>query len=259
MDCRNSCEFNRSLSQALGSDTRRELPDNYSVESTRITFPLADLASTLSGSIYLCVLIGHMSILNIFRIPVLMLRPLAGVVLITLSVSCASLLHGPAGTPDDIQYAQRLWSVLEQEHMVGNNAKALTPFIGAARPHGWVLELESRMVRVGNHSGFVVVKKNYQGKHLAVADVERDRAKYLDSISIMFQRAAGYDPENKDWFWVQYQPDGQLFTMRKMGMKIAMAGKIMKGSSPDKNRGCIYCHSSAGGGDYIFYPEITIP
>jgi hypothetical protein len=115
------------------------------------------------------------------------------------------------------------------------------------------------MVRVNDHNGFAIVKKNYQGNHLSVADVEKDRARLLSSISVMFQREAGYDPENKNWFWVQYQPGGQLFTMRKMGMKIAMAGKLMKGTSPDKNRGCIYCHSSAGGGDYIFYPDISIP
>jgi len=174
-------------------------------------------------------------------------------------VSCARLPHIPVGTPDDIKYAQRLWSVLEQEHMVGKYAKVLTPFIGAARPHGWVLEVESRMVQVDAHSGFVVVKKNYQGNHLSVADVERDRAKYLNSISVMFQRAAGYDSDNKDWFWVQYLPDGRLATVRKMGMEIAMAGTMIKGATPDKSRGCIYCHRSAGGGDYIFYPNITIP
>lgn len=204
-------------------------------------------------------MIRRMTMLGAFRRPVPLPQTLAGALLITLSVSCAQLLHSPAGTPDDIQYAQRLWSVLEQEHMAGNRAKALTPFIGAARPHGWVLEVESRMVRVGDHSGFVVVKKNYQGRDISVADVERDRAKYLASISVMFQREAGYDPENQDWFWVQYQPDGRLDTMRKMGMEIAMAGRMMKGATPDKSSGCIYCHSSAGGGDYIFYPDITVP
>ncbi|WP_132971569.1 cytochrome P460 family protein [Thiogranum longum] len=138
-------------------------------------------------------------------------------------------------------------------------AKVLKPFIGAARPHGWVLEVDSGMVEVAGHRGFVVVKKNYEGSHISVADVEKDRAKYLVSISVMFKREAGYDPEDKDWFWAQYQPDGKLVVMRKMGMKVAMAGRLMKGSTPDKNRGCIYCHSSAGGGDYIFYPDITVP
>jgi len=191
--------------------------------------------------------------------PALLLLSLAGVILIVSVASCVGPMSDHVGTPDDIQYAARLWSVLEREQMVGTHAKTLKPFIGAARPHGWVLEVESGTVRLGNHSGFVVVKKNYRGDHISVADVERNRAKYLNSISVMFKREAGYDPEDKNWFWVQYKPDGQLFSMRKMGMKIAMAGKIMKGASPDKNKGCIYCHSSAGGGDYIFYPDITLP
>jgi len=42
-------------------------------------------------------------------------------------------------------------------------------------------------------------------------------------------------------------------------MEIAIAGTMIKGATPDKSRGCIYCHRSAGGGDYIFYPNITIP
>lgn len=200
-----------------------------------------------------------MSMDKISRKPVLLWRSIAGVILITLVISCSGLMHSPAGTADDVEYAQRLWSVLEQEHMVGKQATALKPFIGAARPHGWVLEIDSGTVRVGNHSGFVVVKKNYRGSHIRVVDVERDRAKYLDSISVMYKREPGYDPENRDWFWVQYQPGGQLVVMRKMGMNIAMAGRVMKGATPDKNRGCIYCHSSAGGGDYIFYPDITPP
>ncbi len=143
--------------------------------------------------------------------------------------------------------------------MVGRQAKALKPFIGAARPHGWVLEVDSGTVDVSGHVGFVVVKKNYKGSHISVADVERDRAKYLDSISVMFRREAGYDMDNQNWFWAQYRPDGRLAVMRKMGMKVAMAGRMMKGATPDENRGCIYCHSSAGGGDYIFYPDITAP
>jgi len=191
--------------------------------------------------------------------PVALLRLIAGATLITLIVACASLLHRPAGTPQDVDYARQLWSVLEQQHMVGRQARLLPPFIGAARPHGWILEVDSAVVKVKGHSGFVIVKKNYRGKQLSVAEVEKDRARYLDSISVMYKREAGYDSEDKDWFWAQYQPDGQLAVMHKMGMRMAMAGKMMKGVTPDKNRGCIYCHSSAGGGDYIFYPEITLP
>jgi len=194
-----------------------------------------------------------------FHKPARPLQLYAGVTLLVLLASCNMMLNKPAGSPDDVRYARQLWSVLEKEHMAGKDARELIPFIGAARPHGWVLEVDSKIIQLGEHAGFVVVKKNYRGDSITVADVERDRAKYLESISVMFQRAAGYDPENQNWFWVQYHPDGQLFTMRKMGMNIDMAGRLVKGDSPDENRGCIYCHRSAGGGDYIFYPDIIIP
>ena len=183
----------------------------------------------------------------------------AGLSLITLLTACAALFKGPAGTPADIEYSRRLWSVLEQEHMVGERARPLKPFIGAARPHGWILEVDSRTIQVGAQRGFVVVKKNYRGDHLTVDAVEKNRARYLDSISVMFQREAGYDPDNQNWFWVQYKPDGRLFSMRRMGMEIAMAGRLIKGAAPEQSRGCIDCHSSAGGGDYIFYPDIVPP
>jgi len=176
-----------------------------------------------------------------------------------LLTACASLFQLPAGTPADIDDARHLWSVLEQEHMAGEHAEPLTPFIGAARPHGWVLEVDSRTIRVDGRSGFVVVKKNYNGDNLGIADVERDRRRYLDSVSVMFKREPGYDPDNQDWFCPQYRPAARLFSMHRMGMEIAMAGRLMKGATADRNRGCIYCHSSAGGGDYIFYPEITPP
>ncbi|HED16823.1 MAG TPA: hypothetical protein ENI64_08450 [Gammaproteobacteria bacterium] len=187
------------------------------------------------------------------------LRLLASIVLATLLIACESMLHSQAGTPDDVQYAQHLWAALQQGRMVGKHAKKLKPFIGAARPHGWVLEIVSGMARVGDYRGFVIVKKNYQGDNLRVSDVEKDRTRFLESISVMFQREKGYDPDNKNWFWAQYQPNGKLVTRYMMGLEIAMAGRIMKGTTQDNNRGCIYCHRSAGGDDYIFYPEIIIP
>ena len=172
---------------------------------------------------------------------------------------CTPIFHPVVGTADDVGYAQLLWSALSRARMVGKHASHEQPFIGAAQPHGWVLELHTGRLPVAGHTGFVIVKHNYHGKAIRVEDVERDRARYLASISVMYQREAGYDPDNKDWFWVQYTADGELASMTKMGMKIVMAGRLIKGASRSKNRGCLYCHSSAGGGDYVFYPEIVVP
>ena len=38
-----------------------------------------------------------------------------------------------------------------------------------------------------------------------------------------------------------------------------LAGRVAKGETRDETKGCLFCHSSAGGGDYIFYPQIKLP
>jgi len=75
----------------------------------------------------------------------------------------------------------------------------------------------------------------------------------------MYQRESGYDTDNQDWFWAKYNPDGSLYQKKVEGKIMQMAGRIWKGKTMEQNRGCLYCHASAGGGDYIFYPEIELP
>jgi hypothetical protein len=63
---------------------------------------------------------------------------------------------------------------------------------------------------------------------------------HFDSVTVMFEREEGYDPENDNWFWAKYgfagsldeTPDGEQ-----------MAGRVA---------GCIGCHQEAEGGDYLF-------
>jgi len=163
------------------------------------------------------------------------------------------------GTNEDINYAETIWSAMEVERLVGENVVKLKPFFGGAKPHGMVLELVYKNIRVNNHDGFIVVKKNYDGKGVTVESVKNNRAKYLSSITVMYQRESGYDKDNRNWFWAKYAPDGGLFQKKINGKAIQMAGRIWKGQTIDQNKGCLYCHRSAGGGDYIFYPEIKIP
>ncbi|MCP4297236.1 MAG: hypothetical protein GY786_16665 [Proteobacteria bacterium] len=163
------------------------------------------------------------------------------------------------GSFDDTKFAGLLWKTLEQERMVGENAIMLEPFFGGAKPHGMILEVSSRLVTVNGHAGFTVVKKNYNGADVTEARVERNRAKYLTSITVMFQRKKGYDPDNQNWFWSKYKPRGDLFTVEVSGQTKELAGRIVKGQSGSPNKGCLFCHASAGGGDYIFYPEIKNP
>ncbi len=165
----------------------------------------------------------------------------------------------PMGTAVDVAYAARLWQVMESERLVGANATLQKPFFGGAKPHGMILEIGYQDIRVDGHTGFVVVKKNYNGEGVSEATVAKDRARYLSSITVMFQREANYDEDNQNWFWVKYRPNGELFKKTIMGRQLPLAGRIFKGKTRDENGGCIYCHSSAGGGNYIFYREIPFP
>ena len=163
------------------------------------------------------------------------------------------------GTASDIDYANKLWQALIAGKIVGSEARPHEPFFGGAKPHGLILEVIHLIVLVGDHSGFVIVKKNYDGPGASVETVKQDRVRYLDSITVMYRREAGYDNDNQNWFWVKYRPDGTLFAKTLEGQTISLAGRLMKGETPRENRGCIYCHSSAGGGDYVFYPDILVP
>ncbi|MFQ6022807.1 MAG: hypothetical protein ACE5NW_08805 [Acidiferrobacterales bacterium] len=191
---------------------------------------------------------------------------LVATALLTLVITTASYQETPRangvklpmGSVEDVAYAEQLWLMMHSERLVGKNADRLKPFFGGARPHGMILELAYRNLSVGNHTGFIVIKKNYDGSDVSVANVEKNRAKYLSSITVMYQRELGYDEDNQNWFWVKYKPDGRLFKKEINGKDVALAGRILKGKTRDENGGCLYCHSSAGGGDYIFYPDIQV-
>jgi len=163
------------------------------------------------------------------------------------------------GTAADVAYAGRVWDALAAEKLVGPHSHPLRPFFGGAKPHGTILEVAYQDLTVAGHTGFVVVKRNYDGPGVSVDAVSRDRRRFLSSVTVMFRREKGYDPDNQDWFWVKYRPDGRLFERSTGRRKVAMAGRIVKGATPDTSGGCIYCHASAGGGDYVFYPEIRVP
>ncbi len=148
----------------------------------------------------------------------------------------------PFGNKNDITYARNLWNKLE---MMGFNSKASKLYVGSP-PHGKVREVIEGKID-GN---LIVLKRNYGGMGVSIDGVEVNRSKYLKAITVMAKRP-GYDPEDKDWFWVKYAPDGTIMKNPK-GMKLA--GKVAKGMSV----GCISCHSSAPGNDFLFIQDSEI-
>ena len=167
-------------------------------------------------------------------------------IVITIGLAGAiisSAVAAPFGGKDDVAYAGKLWSALESIHLVGSERFISTPYIGV-HPHGAVLDTIDGKVTVEGTTGVVIVKNNYGGPGVSKKSVAEDPAKYLKALTVMFKRK-GYDADNADWFWVKYNPKGEVLKNPK-GMKLA--GKVAKGSP----EGCIACHSAAPGGDGVY-------
>lgn len=164
---------------------------------------------------------------------------------VTLSVTATGVVaQAPFGDPDSLAYASSLWQALSQANMIGPNGIMSKPYKGQ-HPHGAVLDTIEGNLTVGGHAGRVIVKRNFGGPDVSEANVANDPAKYLGAVTVMFKREAGYDAENKDWFWAKFKPDGSL---DKNPKGVQLAGRVAKG----KPKGCIACHTAAPGGDLVF-------
>ncbi len=150
----------------------------------------------------------------------------------------------PFGSEFDVSYSQSLWKALVEEKLAGPNMIRSIPYEGM-EPHGVILEQLSTMISVEGYTGIVFVKNNYMGEGITRSKVVNDPNAYLKAITVMFKREKGYDPDNQNWFWVKYKPDGSLHVNPK-GM--LLAGRVAKGADV----GCIACHTDADGRDYLF-------
>ena len=164
------------------------------------------------------------------------------------SVATASLATGVAaqqfGNPEDRDYAGELWDVMVERDLAGDGAIQSFPYPGTD-PHGMMLETFYTEATIGGHTGALVVKRNYGPQGVTGDEVLSDRGEHLSTVTVMFRREPGYDPETKNWFYAKYLPDG---TLDQNPQGTALAGLVGK----DAEAGCIACHQGAGGGDYLF-------
>ncbi len=144
----------------------------------------------------------------------------------------------PFGTKEDVKYSERLWKALTNAKLAGEHAIASIPY--AAAVHKKVLITLDSTVRVGNHTGTVIIKKMFQGDDVTVESVANNPTKNLKFVAVMFQREKGFDTKNQDWFYIRYDAKGRP-TKNKKG--ILMVGRFPK---------CISCHQAAPGGNYIY-------
>lgn len=170
----------------------------------------------------------------------------AGVAALTIATGCAGTLSAapPFGGEEDVSYSQDLWTALGDANLAGDGAIQGTPYEGQ-HPHGAVLQTLAGTLTVNGHTGEVIVKRNYGGEDVSVSKVANDPGSFLASVTVMFRRAQGYDPDNADWFWAKYKPDGSLATNPK---DMKLAGRVAKGA----DKGCIACHTAAPGDDYVY-------
>lgn len=143
----------------------------------------------------------------------------------------------PFGTEADVERAARIWSEIE-------NYQSWSTYPGkggwrdGTSPHGRYLKYYVNSVAnqapAEPRDGYVIVKENYPEK----------RSDALGPITVM-KKVDGYDPDNADWFWVKFAPDGSVM---ESSQGTPLAGRVAKGA----RSGCISCHTSALGGDYLF-------
>ncbi|MBE0537810.1 MAG: cytochrome P460 family protein [Phycisphaerae bacterium] len=136
---------------------------------------------------------------------------------------------------DDIAYAEQLWEKIE-DYTNWPVPEGFEGWQDGISPHGKYLRYYINDIAKEdfNKDGAVIVKENYM----------EESPDALAAVTIM-QKRKGYDPENNDWFYVKYSPDGKVMT-DDQGRKIA--GAVGKGM----DEGCVPCHTTAGGGDYLF-------
>lgn len=144
----------------------------------------------------------------------------------------------------DVAFAEKLWTALEEARLVGKDSIRALPVEGT-EPHGQIVMTLQGDVTVDEHKGDAIVKTNYLGPNATVEYIATNPRENLNSITVMYRREAGYDPENKNWFWVKYGPGGAILENQKHAK---LAGRVGK----DADLGCLACHKSAPGGDLVF-------
>ena len=158
------------------------------------------------------------------------------------------------GTDTDRGEAAQLWQQMLAMNLVGDSLIPTDLYKGV-QPHGLILENLVAEATLDDHTGVLIVKRNYGPSGVDMSVVEADRVAALKAVTIMFNREEGYDPDNQNWFYAKYLPDG---TLDKNPKDIELAGRVAKGGGPNgTDAGCIACHRAAPGGDFLFVTELV--
>lgn len=158
--------------------------------------------------------------------------------------SASNRSSGNATRPADNTFEGRFWKYLTASP---SRYDEWAPFAGRTdelykgqSPHGAFVRVIANKLARRNPTklphGSILIKENYG------AD-----GRTLMAITVMYRTLGAngqpWDPDNRDWYYVKYLPDGRVATSPpEMGAK-RLAGRVQS---------CIDCHSGASGRDYIF-------
>jgi len=154
------------------------------------------------------------------------------------------ILSNSFGNNNDKLFSIILWDKMKQAKLVGNDAISSHIFKGLP-PHSEYIERFDTKLYIARQYAPLVIKKHYVSKGSSLKDIINNPKKYLTKIAVMYKRRFGYDDDNKNWFYAMYSPKGEILK-NKQGKRLA--GRVQN----SQKMGCISCHSSAPGGDYIF-------
>lgn len=172
---------------------------------------------------------------------------------IALGLGASNATAAAYGNDEDVAYANTLWQMMVQAGLAGEEAILSKPYKGAL-PHGDFLDTLEASVSIEGHRGRLLITRNYGAEgELTRAMVANNPGRYLKAVSVMFKREAGYDGENRDWFWSKYSPAGEVL---KDAQGVRLAGRVAKGV---EGRGCIACHRAAPGGDMVYGSDRALP
>ncbi len=155
---------------------------------------------------------------------------------------------GIFGTDEDLRIAQLVWFELQDSYQHWPPYPGKAGYQESNAPHGAFVRFYLNRVARENAAepgdNYMIVKENYAERHPDT----------LGSITVM-RKIAGYNPEEGDWFFAKFGPEGELHT-NPAGTPLA--GRVGK----DSEVGCIPCHSGAEGNDFFFSndpPPVRVP
>lgn len=142
------------------------------------------------------------------------------------------------GPLQDAPFEERFWDFLSAGR---HRYDYWGPFAGKTEmyegqsPHGSYLRVfanrTARNAEGDLPANSIIVKENFA-----------DDMETLVSITAMY-KVDGFDPENDNWYYVKFNPDGSVARTPADSGSRKIAGRF---------QACIDCHKDAGGDDFVF-------